>query len=58
MEMAKTRKRVSEDDEKMMYRMWEQGYLMSVIGREFEVRAETAGRHVRAYKKKILGGET
>ena len=56
--MAKTRKKVSEDDEKMMYMMWEQGYLMSVIGREFEVGAETAGRHVHAYKKKILGGET
>lgn len=48
------RKKVSKNDEKLMYRMWEQGYLMSVIGRMFDVTGETAGRHIRAYQKKIL----
>lgn len=55
--MTKTRKRVSENDEKLMYRMWEQGYLMSEIGRMFNVKGETAGRHIRAYQRKKLGGK-
>jgi len=55
--MTKTRKRVSENDEKLMYRMWEQGYLMSAIGRMFNVKGETAGRHIRAYQRKKLGGK-
>ncbi len=55
--MTKTRKRVSENDEKMMYRMWEQGYLMSAIGRMFNVKGGTAGRHIRAYQRKKLGGK-
>ena len=48
-------KRVSCDDEKSMYVMWQQGYLKSEIGKEFGVCGETAGRHIRAYQKKLEG---
>lgn len=51
------RKKVSKNDEKLMYRMWEQGYLMSAIGRMFNVKGGTAGRHIRAYQRKKLGGK-
>jgi len=48
-------KRVSENDEKLMYAMWKQGYLKSEIGKEFGVCGKTAGRHIRAYQKKLEG---
>jgi hypothetical protein len=51
------RKKVSKNDEKLMCRMWEQGYLMSAIGRMFNVKGGTAGRHIRAYQRKKLGGK-
>lgn len=47
------RNRVSENDEKSMYEMWQQGYLTSEIGKRFGVVGETAGSHIRAYKKKL-----
>ena len=47
--------RVSENDEKLMYDMWKQGYLKSEIGKKFNIVGETAGRHIRAYEKKLEG---
>ena len=47
--------RVSENDEKSMYEMWQQGYLTSEIGKRFGVVGKTAGRHIRAYQKKLEG---